>query len=596
MLILQEIQFPAIGDLHNDMYMRGDFKKCRLDSGEKLLFAPQGETVTFDTYFNSFSYEKWRKYTVLESVSLQLRLRGTFEVALVQWVLGDEPERFVLYGERIHADASTTEVFTFEPLYERGILAFELKALSEDAAFCGGAYITDEIDLPPVNIAVCICTFRREAFIKRTIAELGSLQDGVLKDHWRCYIADNGRTLDVKALSNERVQILPNMNGGGSAGFARAMLAALDDREKHGLTHCLLMDDDVVFTHYAIERMGVFLRLLKSEYRGAMFSGAMHLLGKSNIQWNVGDRVDINSITPFKSGYCLSSLTDVLKNEIEESIDYFAWFFCCFPLDDDGRKNLPLPLFFQYDDTEFGLRNHKRQKITLNGVCVWHEAFDKKRSIAKDCYYGVRNRLIMVALHPEAFFGAFSKKWLKKFLLIKTASHLLTYRYKAAELVIRAGEDFLRGIDWLVSVNPEALNREVVDAAEPLSDIETLPASFDSCRESLQTVPQESKFRRLLRFCLFNGVFSPARRKLILSEQDARSRYFFFARQAVIFNTWTRKGYVVEKNLWRMFKVLGRLLRLFRTIDKSFIPVVKQYRERFPTVVSEDFWRTRRGV
>ncbi|MDR0644354.1 MAG: hypothetical protein LBG05_05485 [Treponema sp.] len=597
MPILQEIQFPTIGDVHNDMYMRGDFKKCRLDSAEKLIFVPQGEIVTFDTYFNSFSYEKWRKYTILETVSLKLRLRGTFEIALVQWIFGEDPERFVLQGERCGGGGGETPaVFTFEPLYERGILAFELKALSEDAVFCGGEYVTGEIDVRPVNIAVCICTFRREAFIKRALAELESLQDGVLKDHWRCYIADNGRTLDVEAFSSERVRVLPNMNGGGSAGFARAMLAALDDREKHSLTHCLLMDDDVVFTRYAIERMSVFLRLLKSEYYGAMLGGAMLLLDKPNFQWEAGARVDINGLTPLKNGYCLSSLPDVLRNEVEESIQYVAWYFCCLPLTEDMRANLPLPLFFQYDDTEFSLRNHARQKITLNGVCMWHESFDKKRSIVKDCYYGVRNRLVMCAFHSETLFGVysrFSRKWLKKFLLKETAFFLLTYRYKAAELVVRAGEDFLRGVDWLISVNPEELNREIAGLDEPLLLFENLPlpSGFDFSRRLPQNAIKENKFRRLLRFCLFNGVFFPTWREISLPEQDVRLQNFFFVRRAVFFNPWTRKGYVAEKSLRRTFKVLIRLFRLFGAIDKSFINTVKQYREQFPTVVSEDFWR-----
>jgi hypothetical protein len=45
-----------------------------------------------------------------------------------------------------------------------------------------------------------------------------------------------------------------------------------------------------------------------------------------------------------------------------------------------------------------------------------------------------------------------------------------------------------------------------------------------------------------------------------------------------------------------MFKVLGRLLRLFRAIDKSFVRVVTQYRERFRSAVSEDFWRRLLGL
>ncbi|MFQ9152753.1 MAG: hypothetical protein ACLR6B_15980 [Blautia sp.] len=38
----------------------------------------KGGAADFNTFFNSFSIGKWRKYTVLETVSLSLKLQGSF--------------------------------------------------------------------------------------------------------------------------------------------------------------------------------------------------------------------------------------------------------------------------------------------------------------------------------------------------------------------------------------------------------------------------------------------------------------------------------------------------------------------------------------
>ncbi len=43
----------------------------------------KGAVVTFDTYFNGFSIEKWKKYTVIGDVSVKLVLSGRFRVTLL---------------------------------------------------------------------------------------------------------------------------------------------------------------------------------------------------------------------------------------------------------------------------------------------------------------------------------------------------------------------------------------------------------------------------------------------------------------------------------------------------------------------------------
>lgn len=46
------------------------------------------------------------------------------------------------------------------------------------------------------------------------------------------------------------------------------------------------------------------------------------------------------------------------------------------PMNLIDSKNLPIPFFIRGDDMEYCLRNMK-DLILMNGVCVWHETFEK---------------------------------------------------------------------------------------------------------------------------------------------------------------------------------------------------------------------------
>ena len=166
---------------------------------------------------------------------------------------------------------------------------------------------------------------------------------------------------------------------------------------------------------------------------------------------------------------------DIIRADIEESINTLAWWYCCFPLADALKHRLALPLFFQYDDLDFSQRNAHLKKVTLNGVCVWHEPFEKKEDIPKKYYYAFRNRLIICALHGGA---AFSKWFVIKLLLGAVTANIWLYRYKAADLALRAVEDFLKGFEWLAKVDPRKLNAEITASGYKLERAADLPFQF----------------------------------------------------------------------------------------------------------------------
>ncbi len=76
------------------------------------------------------------------------------------------------------------------------------------------------------------------------------------------------------------------------------------------------------------------------------------------------------------------------------------------------KQLLSLPLLFQWDDIDYGLRN-KAPLIIMNGICVWHDALESKIS-AMYTYYSTRNALIVNGCHDNSLSFPKVMKLLKK--------------------------------------------------------------------------------------------------------------------------------------------------------------------------------------
>lgn len=57
--------------------------KVLLNYEQNLVELQKGGIISFDTYFNSFSVQKWKDYTNVKRLSISLRLRGTFKIKLL---------------------------------------------------------------------------------------------------------------------------------------------------------------------------------------------------------------------------------------------------------------------------------------------------------------------------------------------------------------------------------------------------------------------------------------------------------------------------------------------------------------------------------
>ena len=191
--------------------------------------------VDFTTYLNALSVGKWQQYTGCNVFCLRLELRGAgcklFSTALF-------PESFeVVRSERplltIEASEDWQAVDVVLPVPQGAhIISFALASQGETVLRSGCWYAkVNDADVRDVRLAIATTTFRKEAYVTRNIEAIRAdifESDYEHADDIKLIVVDNGRTLDAEALSDDHVSVIPNPNVGGSGGFARGMMEALD--------------------------------------------------------------------------------------------------------------------------------------------------------------------------------------------------------------------------------------------------------------------------------------------------------------------------------------------------------------------------------
>lgn len=485
----------------------------------------------FTTFFNALSSAKLRTYTIAKSFSLHLEYRG----AAASWVQtrADAYSWDAQEMSETQRDLPASDEWKAAdiPLVVRDddvVDGFVLRVAEKGIVYVRDSYYfteVDEADLRPVELAICTTTFKKESYIERNIRLvkeeiLGSGEE--IARHLTDHVVDNGRTLDVAKLEGPHVHIHPNDNVGGSGGYARGMIAAMEQTPK--ATHCLLMDDDVIISPESIKRTYNLLRIVKDEYKDAFVSGAMMDLFEPQTRWEDVGFVTFNgNCVPLKGPTNITLLHEVVRNELDlrhledpahadTTQLYAGWWYCVIPMTQIERNGLPLPVFVRYDDIEYGLRC-KPKFITLNGICLWHPSFPRRYSAAVERYQVMRNQFIGHFTTDMAPMSDFVDK-----LYHTVQLELKKFNYTNAGLALDGFEDFLKGPAFIEQ--PGVVEKCFMDAnkhAEKLLPFHELLKQGKEEHIDLSFMPEvdvqkdsdNTEFRslpeRLIDFMTFNG-------------------------------------------------------------------------------------------
>ena len=583
-MILQNIVFPKYGVCSiSDLYFRLE-NEADYSFFNQSINLNDGKTAYFDTYFNGLYLKKWKKYTNVSEISITLKLKGKFRITLLhkERLLDRNCKNTVVGGIEFSSKIEEEVTLPYTD-FTSGMLTFELLSLENNSVFYGGYYSSNvpQDSINNIKIGICICTYKRERYVinnvNRLLCSFLNDKNSILSNKVDIFISDNGGTLDPLTFESPAVHLFNNKNVGGAGGFTRCLIEVL--KNDSGITHAILMDDDIIFDVESILRTYSLLSLLKYEYNDASIGGAMLDLDRQNIQTESGAQWNKGKIISLKHGLNLSSCESCLYNDIEETADYNAWWYCSIPIERVHENGLPLPLFFRGDDAEYGLRNTK-QLILMNGICVWHEPFENKYSSAT-FYYIFRNRLINNSVRKIEY----TRKQLIDDFIEQWVSEVKRYRYKNASLLVKGIEDYLRGSDWFKSVDGEELHKEILSLGYKLKPVSDTDADFlySDYDESLRSGAHANNW--LLNLLL------PTKSNPAVPAYNPPNYLFNRAERVINYDYSSGNVFITSRSRRQALAELKKALVLIKDINKNYERIKSEFENNRSDLTNIIFWK-----
>ena len=581
---IQTLIFPDDKE-KRDLYFKGSKFDDTDIAKQGILISPKG-SLTFDTYFNSISLKKWKNYTRLKNLKFHCEIEGYLKLTVVeathinQKTTREKEQAAYIYqtnGMRQSIDIN------IKLASDADMIFIKINNFDKGSVFYSGEFYSDIADfqqLNDVNIAVGICTFKREEFVLKNLAQLNRdlfSEKSEVKDKIDVFGSDNGHSLPISELSNQNIRIFENANLGGSGGFCRCMLEAVFNKSNtKKYSHVLVMDDDILFESETIIRLYNFLSLLKEEYRNAMIAFSMFPIETPCVQYTKGKIRENNTSKCLHADVDLRFYKNVLANEKENAVANFSGWWChCIPTSYITASNLPFPFFIRCDDTEYGCR-YQNTIITLNGLGIWHPSFEGKHPISMS-YYDMRNNLIFMTEGVNAVTK--DKLLTELFYAYKNALYM---DYDKAMLAMQGIEDFIAGPDFLKNADFIEINNAIRK-----KNYKMVPPPENKAAQ-LAFIP--TKIRPASSVEALNlFAFLPAFRTKYIN-CDKRNVSLLGVRKLYCYNIETNTGHYLTKSRIKAHQCKKQYKRLRKQIECNFVEIVENWRKNMAELTSMEFW------
>lgn len=556
-----------------------------VENNEGILTLDKNAVICTNTYFNSCSAGKWFHYCDIDKIVLNVEYSGCIRIKVVQaYYDGTQYIEETLCHIKLLSEAR--QLFKYEiDKNKAGIVFYKIKALNNGSKIFNAFYECKEVNEREINIAINICTYKREKYLKRNLL---LLQEKILINvhsplygHLKVFVTDNGSTVETSLVQDNNIFVCHNPNIGGAGGFTRGLLEILKYSESK-ITHAIFMDDDVEIEIEGILRAFCLLKILKAEFQNAFIAGAMLRLDKKYIQHENGALWKMGNCNFINRGLDLRHFKNVVYNELDAERDYAAWWFCCIPITVVSHENLPLPMFIHQDDTEYSLRNAKHI-ITMNGIAIWHEVADNMR-ISTNEYYNFRNMMIVNARYCSSC----DTKMVKIQVRNKLLTALLRYRYKDMHLIFQAVEDFCKGPEWLFRLDAADYHKKLQQMGYTMKDITKYLDNADHIVKSDNS--KINKLRLLLHAATLNGWLFPAKKGIYAFSMGVHPAELFRINKVILYDDISNQGIIVNKQFYQIFIMLRLYINAKKLIEEHFSESIEDYKHSFYKLQSVEYW------
>ena len=584
--LLQRLTLPRAETTEPLLYVRaaGD---APIADGRVLLRA--GAELSFDTSFGVFAAGRWRRLSTIENLSVNIFATGSGRIEVVgvcQNLFGLKQSEKVVASSGIALNGKTTiEVPDFSGA-NYGSYFVRISAEQTDVVVTGGEWTTTTNVAREIRLSLSITTFNRQDYVKPTVAKVLHLEKSVeiLRGKLRVLVVDNARNIEFDTDPDAPITVLQNPNLGGAGGFARGIIHL---RNEGWSTHILLMDDDITLEPDALVRTYALFSFARDEK--LCIHGAMLSEERGWMQFEAGSKYRWRSLYPLRAIGREDDLRErklVLRDAHEKKFAYTAWWYTAFPV--MITRDNPLPIFVRGDDVSYGLLHTGKHSVTLNGVIVWHADFGLKNN-PSSLFYEKRNFAIIDTL----VFDRHHWWHLARRFIALSFRNLFSMRYSSVEYMIRGVRAYLQGPAALIATDHSALHDDLRKVSEEK------PAPLSAELAAVKITKPRIKPIRLIGFALavplVGGYILPkALRRDILRTAPIDSRAVGLAtRYNRILYRHDRlpEGFVVERDPRRFFSLLREVCVVTKEIALNYRRLKREYRDAYPTLVSDESWQ-----
>jgi galactofuranosylgalactofuranosylrhamnosyl-N-acetylglucosaminyl-diphospho-decaprenol beta-1,5/1,6-galactofuranosyltransferase len=353
----------------------------------------------------------------------------------------------------------------------------------------------------------------------------------------------------------------------------------------------IFMDDDILCEPETIARMNAFAnRTVEPAIVGAQMLYLLHP-NQLHVGAETADLANLGAGIAATNALSADDLTEE-KQDVRVDAGYNGWWSCLIPAEIVAQVGFPLPMFFQWDDIEYGFRSRAAgfATVTLPGAGVWHADFGWKDWDEWHRYFNIRNALVTSALH-----SGFEGKQIARGLLAQLGRYVLCMQYGLAYTLIKAVEDFSRGPEIFIDGGAAAaaeIRKERAAYGEtrvyPAASVPGLRAGDASIE--VAAGPPSLKIPVLAKRMLAQALGRTDRRPVAVQAADAH--WYHVARfETVVVTDASQEGVRVRRRDAETAKSLVRRgVKAINGLRRNAPALREQYRAALPTFTSREHW------
>ncbi|MFC9893080.1 glycosyltransferase [Nocardia sp. NPDC127579] len=559
----------------------------------------KGATAHTNTYFGRFAAAYWQRWTVVTEVRATMVLEVTGK-AQVRIVASDIAGHRRIIGSAVAQESGAVTLSApLDQYVDGGALWLEFDAVG------GPLTITELTWTAPAPkrmrpVAIAICTFNRAADCAETVAALAS-DPTVLAAIDAVYVVDQGTDLvqdrpryqQTLPILGDKLRYLRQPNLGGAGGFTRGLYEVSAVNEHADV---ILMDDDILCEPETVLRLNAFANLTVEP----TLVGAQMLFLLNPDYLNVGaEEVHLHELKHGQKVPKALRNTSMLKKNQERRVDagYNAWWTCLIPAEVVAKIGLPIPIFFQWDDVEYGVRARESGfvTVTLPNAAVWHADFYWKDFDDWARYFSTRNSLIVGAMHAELD----GKKITRQFLR-QIGEYLVGMQYGLAHTTLQGIEDFLEGPKVLRDGGIDALARARTSRADYPETAKHAAATPPVRAADIQLRRAGGEPSRVLLILIKRAITQWTGRTqhgvIGVTREDAHWWHVSLFDHVVVTDASQSGVRVRVRDKDRARQLLTRTIRVLRRLRKDLPRLTAEYRAAVPELTSRANWARLYGI